>query len=294
MVFDDKDLPGLWCDADDQSVRAQRRTLRLNRLRLCGAVLAAVGGALTWSIGKLDVWALVALVGFATALIAELILLTQQPQRDWHSGRIVAESAKTLAWRFAVCGEPFGSALPADEARRILHERMDGVARIGRDRLTISSGEMAVTSKMMRLRRASFAQRKRAYITGRTRRQQTWYSEQAAQNRRLAIRWQIGMVLGEVVALVLAAGRALDAWNIDWSGVLAAFVAASAAWSGIKQYSTLASAYATAATELAIQIDQLELSREDDWDRTVADAEEAISREHTMWLASRSNPDGAA
>jgi len=294
MVFDDKDLPGLWRDADDQSVRAQRRTLRLNRLRLCGAALGALGGALAWSVGELDAWALVALGGFAAALIAELILLTQQPQRDWQSGRVVAESAKTLAWRFAVCAEPFGAGMSTHEARRTLRDRMDGVARIGRDRLTISSQEINVTSKMTRLRDASFAQRKRTYIASRTRRQHAWYSERAVRNRRLAVRWQIVMVLGEVVALVLATGRALGAWDIDWSGVLAACVAASAAWSGIRQYSTLASAYATAATELAMQIDQLELSREDEWDRMVADAEEAISREHTMWLASRTNLEGAA
>jgi hypothetical protein len=88
--------------------------------------------------------------------------------------------------------------------------------------------------------------------------------------------------------MVLAGGRAFGAWNIDISGVLAAAVAGGAAWLGLRQYSSLASAYSVTAAELGLSYSKLAETVENEWAAAVADSEEAISREHTMWLASRS------
>ena len=74
---------------------------------------------------------------------------------------------------------------------------------------------------------------------------------------------------------------------LDFAGIIAAMVASGAAWLALKQYSQLTSAYRVAAGELAIQADVLNTVNEAEWPQAVADAEEAISREHTMWLASR-------
>ena len=70
-------------------------------------------------------------------------------------------------------------------------------------------------------------------------------------------------------------------------GILAAFIAAGTAWVAVKQFSPLASAYSVATKELAVQASKLEMVAEPEWSLFVADAEEAISREHTTWLASR-------
>ena len=63
----------------------------------------------------------------------------------------------------------------------------------------------------------------------------------------------------------------------------------------MKQHSNLASAYGVTADELA-RIRQLieEQASEEDWDRFVGEAEEAISREHSMWKASSSQRKPAA
>lgn len=52
-------------------------------------------------------------------------------------------------------------------------------------------------------------------------------------------------------------------------------------------HTPLASAYSTAAAALASQADRLSDLTEHEWAGAVADAEEAISRGHTLWLASR-------
>ncbi len=283
----DEDLPGFFRESDAASLSGQRRYLLWSRTRLIGAVAAAVGGAFTFMVGGANLWGVLAMIGFAAALLAEIVIMQSQPERDWYSGRALAESAKTLAWRYAVGADPFPASLSRAEARAVMRRRLDAVVERARDRVAIAATDATTTSAMDELRAASFAERKRAYVDGRTRSQQTWYARKAHVNRSRTRLWQAVLVGGEIVALVLATGRAFGDWEIDWSGILAAAIGSAAAWVSIKQFSTLASAYSVTATELGLQVSRLEDAGEDEWSDTVADAEEAISREHTLWLASR-------
>lgn len=86
---------------------------------------------------------------------------------------------------------------------------------------------------------------------------------------------------------MLASGRVFGKWDIDSAGLLAVTISAGTAWASVKQYSPLASAYSITTKELGIQASKLKTVREADWALVAADAEEAISREHTTWLASR-------
>jgi hypothetical protein len=97
----------------------------------------------------------------------------------------------------------------------------------------------------------------------------------------------VTLIAAEISALILAALRVFGGWDVDLAGFMGALIAAGSAWIAVKQYSTLGSAYSVAAKELAIQADKLRTVSEDEWPLVAADAEEAISREHTMWLASR-------
>jgi hypothetical protein len=283
----DSDLPAFWRDADTAALVGQKWVLRYSRARLFGALTAALGGALTWTIEKTDIAAIVIGLGFLIALVSELATWAQQPERNWYSGRALAESAKSLAWRYAVAADPFPSDMAEREARRILRTRLDEVSTEARDRVTIALAGPIVTSGMADLRESSFEVRKDAYISGRTTQQQLWYASKADANRRATTVWRLVLIMSEVVALVLAVLRVFGGWNVDFAGLLGALIAAGAAWTALKQHSPLASAYSTAATELAIQADRLRDLNEIEWATAVADAEEAISREHTLWLASR-------
>ncbi|WP_330231003.1 DUF4231 domain-containing protein [Nocardia sp. NBC_00508] len=281
----DQDMPGFYRSADAASLQGQKWTLRLNRTRLGGSILAAIGGALTWSAGSFNVWGIIALLGFAAALAAEITLLVLRPEQEWHSGRALAESAKTLAWRYAVGGDPFFSTMSTAAAHAEMRDRLTKIAEKVGDRITIDADDPDITAAMEANRGSSFSDRKSAYIEGRTKDQRRWYANKAATAKKRAKGWQAGLILGEVGGLVVASGRAFSLWQVDLLGVVAAFVAAGAAWLSLKQYSALASAYTTAANELALQIGTLTDVSETEWPQAVADAEEAISREHTMWLA---------
>jgi hypothetical protein len=81
---------------------------------------------------------------------------------------------------------------------------------------------------------------------------------------------------------------AFDIVHFDLLGIHGAVGVAASAWSQARQHSNLATAYSVTALELGSVLDELDALRdESDWSKFVGESEEAISREHTLWRASR-------
>lgn len=252
-----------------------------------GGLLAAAGGTLSWHVGRVDVAAWLILVGFLSALFCEIVSATTKSEQIWYEGRAVAESVKTLAWRYSVCADPFPQSMSDREAEELLRSRILSVTDELSARIVFNNSNAVITDKMIALRKSRFSERRDAYINGRTTDQRNWYANKAEFNRLRAQIWRITLVTFEALALALACSRIVGGWTIDFAGLLAAIIAASTAWVAVKQFSSLTSAYSLAANELGIQESRLNSVGEDDWPLVAADAEEAISREHTTWLASR-------
>ncbi|MGH2969086.1 MAG: DUF4231 domain-containing protein [Solirubrobacteraceae bacterium] len=286
------ELPAIFHAADASSLAGQRRFLRATKLRLMTLPLAAGAGGLSWVIGGVDYAGIIAAAAFVGALAAEVFILQTKPDRVWFEGRAAAESAKTLAWRYAVGGEPFGlGAVTGADADRLLIERVNDVLQ-DLDELDVSStlaDGRQITPAMRALRAGSIEARKLAYET-RLADQQVWYAAKAGWNAARARRWSAVMVtaeaLGAVGALVKAAGGSPGpAWLL---GLFGAAGAAAAAWLQTRQHQGLASAYSLAAHELAsIRALLVWQQTETSWAAFVRDAERAISREHSLWRSSR-------
>lgn len=291
----DADLPGLFEAADAASLEGQRQYAKAVRLRLLLAVVAAITGVLTWKVGArgLDL----AAIGTALALVAisltELNVNSVRPADRWYDGRALAESAKSLAWRYSVGGVPFAKQDDDDAVERRF---IDQVARLLEEAPTTSikpSQRPVVTERMAALRASDFATRKAAYLSARIGDQQKWYSGKAAFNDRRAGHWRVALVVIEVLGISAALAKAVGYLSLDLAGIVAAVIAAGTAWTSLRQHSTLARAYTFAANELAIARGRLELvADEASWPAEVADSEEAVSREHIMWRASRSRSSG--
>lgn len=287
MTLTETDLPGAWKNADNESKRGQELTLWLTGIKIGGGLASAVGGVFSWHLGHLDLAAWLILGGFVAAFICELFVLGLKPERTWYEGRAVAESIKTLAWRYAVCADPFPKRMTSSEAESKFRQRVSSITNQMSDRIIFDHSDSVITSGMRTLRKLSFTERRDAYIQGRTLEQQQWYSKKARANQqRATVSWML-LTLVEVTAIVLAAGHVFGKWNINFAGLLADIISAVTAWVAVKQFSPLASAYSVATKELGIQASKLETVNETDWPIVAADAEEAISREHTTWLASR-------
>lgn len=282
------DLPALFRAADRTADEAQARFLLLTRLRLAGLLVAAAGGAVGIRIWGIPVAAWVALLAFTAALASELMLALTRPERAWYEGRAAAESTKTLAWRYMVRGEPF-HANPADttDADFVadLSNLLEDLNDI--DLAVIASDDSQITPVMRAARALSFEDRRDHYLRERVQAQRRWYVEKSSQNQRDARVWTIVGVVAEFTGVVAAAFMAFDYTDLDLLGLLAAIAATAAAWSQAKQHRSLATAYAVTALELASVASAAAITKDADWARFVDEAEEAISREHTLWRASR-------
>ncbi len=280
--LNDADFPAVFQSSDAASLVGQRRYMH----GTCGRLLLAVGAAVCGAVGSGP--ALVALViVFIATVCVEIWLLAERPEQAWYDGRALAESTKTLAWRYAVGGAPYPVHLPLGEAHRRFHEVLEELLREAPATSLAPVGSFAATDAMTILRARDFVYRKQVYLKHRIEDQVKWYTNKASINIARARRGRLLLIAVEGLGLTAAVLRLLDLVTFDLAGILGAVLGAGSAWFAVRQYETLGRAYTFAATELTVIHQRLRQADEESWDQEVADAEEAISREHTMWRASR-------
>lgn len=263
-------FPAAFGAADDASERSQNAFFRISAVRLFALCLAGVLAEVTLPGAAIGV-----AVVFGIALALELMVFMRRPERTWYDGRARAESVKTLAWRYAVGGAPFAKDAPDPDA--LFEQRMQDVA--GRTERP--------TDAMRDDRAASFEERRDRYKRERVEDQLRWYTKNARRNDRRARCWLVVLMVVEAGAFVAALLRAMGKIDFDLFGIVGAVGASAAAWTETRQHETLAAAYRVAAEELEIIVSSIDgVQGESAWAEFVADAEEAMSREHTMWRAS--------
>jgi SMODS and SLOG-associating 2TM effector domain 3/SMODS and SLOG-associating 2TM effector domain 1 len=283
------DFPALFKTADSAAGRAQHSYLQLFKRRLGALLIAALGGAVTVApFSSFDLGGGLAFIAFAWALGAQLYLASTSPLTSWYEARAVAESAKTLAWRYMVRGEPFESNERDVDARflssifSLLQDLRYGPVVSG------DAGDHQISEKMRRVRALPFPERRRLYLEQRIYDQQSWYSDKARWNDRRARGWVLLSIGLETTGVVSGALKAFGWIDVDLLGLLAAAAGAATAWLEAKQHRNLATAYGIASQELAaIASELVTLDEEPQWAAFVHHAEAAISREHTLWRASR-------
>ena len=281
-------FPALFHATDEESVSAQLTFTRLSAVRLVSLVAVAGIAVLTPLVGR---WApVIALVPITFAVCSELLLLIHKPDRRWHELRAIAESSKSLAWRYQVGGSPFGlGQLRAEEIDQNFLLRIKDIVDRFRGLALPPATNSQITQDMRKLRNEPLETRKSKYRVFRLDDQRKWYEEKAKYNRRLSTRYQVGLLVVEIVALGAAVVGAVWAWPISVYSIFSALAIAGVGWFQIKRYSSHAETYAVASHELASVISLIDSIRcEEDWEEFVAEAEQIISREHSVWLGSHS------
>jgi len=289
----DDDLPGLYRDADTSSLDGQGKYLFWTRSRLLLVVAASIAGLVDLTIkirgNEYEAFAFVSAVCFLLAPVSEFYLLISTPDKIWYHGRAVAESVKTLAWRYIMRSDPFHEVPDNAGADALLLKKLRALIRdspIAAD-FEIRSDDY-ITPGMRELRDANFGARKRAYLADRVDDQVKWYRKKAAYDRGRANIWRVIMLGLEVAGFSAALLLLTKVITTSIDGVVASMVAAAGAWLEVKQFESLANAYNLTATELSLaKADGESIASEEDWPQYVATTEDAISREHTMWRVRR-------
>lgn len=273
-------FPDFYKRADAYSAQWQARYLRSQKVQLlsllAGAAVAAAGS-----------YPFVVVALFSLAVVAQLYRLTSRADEKWWNGRAGAESAKTASWLYVTRGAPFGADNASAEIE--LAARISEIAKEVAKLVPVASGAGHVTPEMRTLRSQPLSERVNVYQRQRIQDQCDWYSNKAQFNETRAAWWSFLGVAAPGAALILGIAAAVYDWELDAVGLFAAIGAAVVAWMAVKQYETLARSYAVASAELSA-IDVQISSRtwtEEDWAPFVNAAEDAISREHTSWRASR-------
>jgi hypothetical protein len=279
---DGLELPAILVSADESSTRAQRWFLVLTATSLALVAAAASMGAVDQS------WAgWVGAGAFLGAFVLGSLAITQNLERTWYDGRAVAESAKSLAWLYAVRGGPFGEDRhEAEESykRRLRSMREELMAL----NFALPREGAEITSSMRALRDAPLGRRRERYEQDRILDQIGYYQRRSSDHTRQARRFRVATAIAQALGLVGAILKALALSSVDLLGVGAACAAALIAWLQTRDHVTLARAYELTAQDLdQVRRDGPPRDDEDAWRDYVADAESAMSREHVMWIARR-------
>ena len=278
--------PGIFYSANAGSIAAQKWYLLLCAIRLLSLVSVAAVATVSLIINH---WAPIVAIGpISVAVASEIILLVLRPDRRWYQCRTVAETVKSLAWRYQVGGRPFARTdNHSQEVDGEFGRRIQGLVRRFDDPHLPPARDDQVTSAMRFMRSLTLEQRKSAYLRGRLQDQMHWYANKADWNRKRADFLQVALVIVELGAL----GAAV--WNIAYRDqiavypLLAGIAIAVIGWLQIRQHGSLAGAYTIASHDLASISATIDaIYDESTWADFVGQAEDSISREHTVWVSS--------
>jgi len=288
------DFPSLFQAADKASVQAQKNYLIIIGLDLSFMIIGSLLAIYSFKcdFNKLIVYSISGLF-LLTSLILTIVLKSKAFEDIWYQGRALAESVKTLTWRFATCSELFENNLSKDEVSGRFLERLKELSNEFKDlNKTLDANILSlpiISPKMESIRNLSAMERKEYYINERIKEQKKWYSDKAEFNKRKFDMWFGVIILAQFLSLVsiiiLIKNPSLD-WNLV--GLFTTISAAAISWLQLKQHQELKQAYTTAAQELNfIEASSSTITTENELSRFVLDSENAISREHTLWLAQK-------
>jgi len=287
-------FPNYFQAADAISISSQKHYLLVLKADLIAMVLAA--GLAVYNYQSIDslLWLnVVTGLSLLTGLILTIVLRTKKYEDVWYQGRALAESCKTITWRFITCAEYFESTLDVAEVKERFIKRIQDLAGEFSELNSNLSAKLLnkpiITDKMIEVRSLDLQERKKYYLENRIEDQKEWYSTKAESNKTSYNRWFIGIISLQILSIVCVVYLIVEpdsTWNLI--GLLTTLSASAISWLQIKQHQELKQAYTTATTELNfIQELSENINTEGDLSQFILDSENAISREHTLWLAQR-------
>lgn len=109
-----EDYPALYQAADKASIKAQTTFLNIIKwyvfLLIAGVLLSFIGI-------NSKIPAIIAAIFFLFTIGLSILMATKQYQKIWYNSRAVAESVKTVTWRFIMKTEPYLGEISLNDVR---------------------------------------------------------------------------------------------------------------------------------------------------------------------------------
>ncbi|WP_308122395.1 DUF4231 domain-containing protein [Streptomyces sp. TRM70350] len=155
--------------ADSLSLSGQRAYLLGTRLRLTLAVCSAILAVGTFSVGAVDLASLAVAVAFLVTLLIELWLLATKPERNWYDGRALAESVKTLTWKYAVGAQPYTLSCTPEEGELCFIENIESLIREMPSDSIVLASPVRISERIREVRDSPLDARRSVYLRDRMR-----------------------------------------------------------------------------------------------------------------------------
>lgn len=289
--MNDSDYPKLFIEADKFSIESQNSFLRKvwfnGLLGLVSAVLTLVG-----DINK--IWALLSILLILFLTISVWILVEEKEEKLWYKGRALAESIKSLTWKYMIGGEPFTFSVSKEDIDKDFIEKCKSLREEHKDlfgQIQTQNSLEIITSEMRRVRALSFKDRADYYLKNRIMPQCDWYTQKAEYNRKCSKFWSSVVKISLVFALILAFSKVFFPCKYYPIEILLLIASFAFTWMQVKKFNELGSAYSLTAHEITDVKTLMEsvIAANDNakFSEFISDAENVFSREHTQWLARR-------
>ena len=285
--MEEQDFPALYRSADKLSLDSQKHFFCILMIHLVVLIVAAALSAVNITEKWVYVLQLLALMA---ALGCSVYLWGVRPDRYWYAGRAVAESVKTITWRYVSKAEPFQTEdmmakNDFKQSLRMIFEQNQDVC----SKLIDYANQEQFTVAMQEMRSSSLDNRKNNYCEKRIRDQREWYAKKAAFNKKKANLFFWGLIIANFIGVVLAILKVAEINPIYLPvDVIIALASSLLSWIQAKRFTELSASYALTAHEIGFINEQLDrINTEDEFSKFVGDAENAFSREHTQWAARR-------
>lgn len=296
--MNNNEFPPLFVDADRASgwgQRMHRRIFALNMVFIILGSILAFASELTGGLPRQVAAAGAALV-FLPGIVSSSIQRRLRDSQNWFEGRAIAETVKSLSWRYMMHIPPYdendahADAEFADALNDIRHEGL------GRAFITATNTSAQITPKMREVRALPMLSRRDLYARERLHDQVAWYRRKAEFNRNRSRVWWRVSALAQILAIASAIGVVItpNPW-VNVVGIFGAIAAAATAWTQLSRHDELVKSYSMAAQELAVIEDLTRAATsEPDLIEAVRNGESSVSREHTLWVAKRGDPTEGA
>lgn len=290
----ESEFPNYFQASDKASVDAQSTYLNIIRIDLISMIIASALALYNYQQveSKLYVYGISGFL-LLLSLILTIILKSKKYEDTWYQGRALAESCKTLTWRFVTCSEFFENTIPEIEVKERFVERLKELSEEFKDlRSSLNSKILnlpVISNKMIEIRNLGTFERKQNYIANRIENQKNWYSEKAEFNKSKYNLWFGVIILFQGLALISVVFLIkFPDCNYNLVGFFTTIASSAISWLQLKQHQELKQAYTTASQELNFIVTLSEkVNSDDELSKFVLDSENAISREHTLWLAQK-------
>jgi len=288
------DLPDSYFTYDESAISAQRNHFQLIRYELSLLVVVAVLSVII-ALSQNDIISTISFsVIFFLFLIGILIQLQstkKQYGRKWFEFRAVAESIKSLAWQYGMaCGDFSEENIEANKLFLQKIKQVKEIYHVNPDPKAISEAILNdIKQSMEELRKIGWQEKKEVYFRERIDDQINWYTYKARMNEKYSRLYDYFVIFLQFVGIGICIAFLYTRINgAPALALIVTLIAGIIGWNRSKQHGELVEPYQNTARELNEIRQEIELAKEEtDFQCLIQEAEQAISREHTMWRAKR-------